>query len=232
MCPPPCWNCITLLLEKNNYSINNHNGVKPVPALDYKKELKQLYNISGNEAVIVDVPPMNFLMVNGAGNPNSTQEFQEAVEVLYGVSYALKFHVKKAGLTNYVVMPLEGLWWTGNTEFDLEDKGKWKWTLMIMQPDIVTEELLNEVTGEIRKKKNNHLLSKISFENFHEGLSAQLMHIGPYNTEGPDVAKLHSFIMDRGYLLSGKHHEIYLSDPRRVKPDKLRTLIRQPIAVK
>lgn len=204
-----------------------------MPAVDFKKELKQFYNISGSEVVIVDVPPMNFLMVDGAGNPNATQEFQDAVEVLYGVSYALKFRLKKAGLMNYIVMPLEGLWWTESmAEFDLEDKGKWRWTLMIMQPETVTEELFNEAAGEIRKKKDIHLLSKIRYERYAEGLSAQIMHIGPYNTEGPDVTELHNFIRESGYVPSGKHHEIYLSDPRRAKPEKIRTLIRQPITLK
>lgn len=204
-----------------------------VAAVDFKKELKQLYNISGAGVVIIDVPPMNFLMVDGAGNPNTTREFQEAVEVLYGVSYALKFRVKKAGLTNYVVMPLEGLWWTESVaEFDPEDKGKWKWTLMIMQPEFVTEEYFNEAASEIGKKKDIHVLSKIRYERYFEGLSAQIMHIGPYNTEGPDVAKLHNFIIENGYVFAGKHHEVYLSNPRRVKPEKIKTLIRQPIRLK
>ncbi|MFX4261664.1 GyrI-like domain-containing protein [Pelotomaculum propionicicum] len=204
-----------------------------MPAVDFKKELKQLYNISGADVVIIDVPPMNFLMVDGAGNPNTTREFQEAVEVLYGVSYALKFRVKKAGLTNYVVMPLEGLWWTESmAEFDPEDKGKWKWTLMIMQPEFVTEEYFNEAVSEIGKKKDIHVLSKIRYERYSEGLSAQIMHIGPYNTEGPDVAKLHNFILENGYVFAGKHHEVYLSDPRRVKTEKIKTLIRQPIRLK
>jgi len=204
-----------------------------VAAVDFKKELKQLYNISGADVVIIDVPPMNFLMVDGAGNPNTTREFQEAVEILYGVSYALKSRVKKAGLTNYVVMPLEGLWWTESmAEFDPEDKGKWKWTLMIMQPEFVTEEYFHEAASEIGKKKDIHVLSKIRYERYSEGLSAQIMHIGPYNTEGPDVAKLHNFIIENGYVFAGKHHEVYLSDPRRVKPEKIKTLIRQPIRLK
>jgi len=199
--------------------------------LDLKRELKHLYQPSAKEPVLVDVPPMNFLMVDGTGDPNTSKEFQEAVEALYRVSYTLKFMLKK-GLQqiNYPVMALEGLWWAQQgREFRPNDKSTWQWTLMIMQPDIITDELVAGALAQVERKKNPAALPKLRFERFHEGPSAQIMHIGPYSEEGPTVKKLHVFIRDQGYELRGKHHESYLSDPRRAEPEKLRTVIRQPM---
>jgi hypothetical protein len=198
--------------------------------IDYKKELKHLYNPSPKEVQIVDVPKMNFFLIDGAGDPNTSQEFSNAVEVLYSLSYTLKFMIKKEWEINYTVMPLEGLWWTDNmSEFSLEDKSNWKWTVMIMQPDFVTNNLFEQVVRQVEKKKNPPALSKARFESYHEGLSAQIMHIGPYSAEGPTIAKLHNFIREKHYKPRGKHHEIYLSDPRRAAPEKMKTVLRQPI---
>lgn len=202
--------------------------------IDLKKELKHLYNPSTKEISIVDVPKMNFLMVDGKGDPNTSQEYKEAIEALYTVSYSLKFMIKKGETAiDYVVMPLEGLWWTDDmAQFSTENKGIWKWTAMIMQPEYVTKDLVTKAFEQVEKKKNPPALSKMRFESFHEGLSAQIMHIGPYSAEGPTIKKLHSFIKEKGYEFDGlvqKHHEIYLSDPRRTAPEKMKTVIRQPM---
>lgn len=197
---------------------------------DFKKELKHLYNPSAKEVVIVDVPKVNFLMIDGAGDPNTTQEFEDAVEALYAVSYALKFMIKREKQIDYIVMPLEGLWWVDDmTQFSMENKDIWKWTQMIMQPEFVTKDLVEKALEQAEKKKNPPALSKIRFESLQEGLSAQIMHIGPYSAEGPTIEKLHNFIRENGYEPRGKHHEIYLSDPRKSAPEKMRTVIRQPI---
>lgn len=202
--------------------------------IDLKKELKHLYNPSTKEISIVDVPKMNFLMIDGKGDPNTSQEYKEAIEALYTVSYSLKFMIKKGETAiDYVVMPLEGLWWTDDmAQFSTENKGIWKWTAMIMQPEYVTKDLVTKAFEQVEKKKNPPALSKMRFESFHEGLSAQIMHIGPYSAEGPTIKKLHSFIKEKGYEFDGlvqKHHEIYLSDPRRTAPEKMKTIIRQPM---
>lgn len=197
---------------------------------DFKKELKHLYNPSAKEVVIVDVPKVNFLMIDGAGDPNTAQEFEDAVEALYAVSYALKFMIKREKQIDYIVMPLEGLWWVDDmTQFSMENKDIWKWTQMIMQPEFVTIDLVEKALEQAEKKKNPPALSKIRFESLHEGLSAQIMHIGPYSAEGPTIEKLHNFIRENGYEPRGKHHEIYLSDPRKSAPEKMRTVIRQPM---
>lgn len=199
--------------------------------IDYKKQLKHLYNPSPKKVEIVNVPKMNFLMIDGTGDPNTSQEFQEAVEVLFGLSYTLKFMVKKSDLAiDYGVMPLEGLWWVDDmSKFTMEDKSNWKWTLMIMQPDFITTDIINKGIEELRRKKDPAALSKIRFESYEEGKSAQIMHIGPFSEEGPTVEKVHHFIKENGSESRGKHHEIYLSDIRKADPSKWKTVIRQPM---
>jgi len=198
--------------------------------IDFKKELKNLYTPSAKEAAIVDVPPMNYLMVDGQGDPNISQEYKDAIQALYAASFTLKFMIKKEKATDYGVMGLEGLWWTDDmAEFSMENKGIWKWTAMIMQPEFVTEELVERVKEQVAKKKTLPAISKMRFETLHEGLSAQIMHVGPYSAEGPTIDKLHKFIQENGYKLRGKHHEIYLGDPRRTAAEKLKTVLRQPM---
>ena len=197
--------------------------------IDFKKELKHLYQPSAKKFEVVDVPPMNFLMIDGHGDPNTAQEYQDAVEALYAVAYALKFISKKEKGMDYVVPPLEGLWWVENMEeFSTEDKSAWNWTMMIMQPQSVTQEMFEAAIGQVEKKKNLPALSKLRLEAYHEGLAVQLMHIGPYSAEAPTIARMHAFIDENGYELAGKHHEIYLSDPRKISPEKLKTVLRQP----
>jgi len=198
--------------------------------VDHKKNKKHLYNPSAKEVSVVDVPPMHFLMIDGAGDPNISLDYQHAVEALFSLSYALKFRVKKSNGVDYAVMPLEGLWWTDDPgQFSMSDKGVWKWTAMIMQPEYVTPELFVGALVEVKKKKDLTALDKVRFESYQEGLSVQIMHLGPYAAEKPTVARLYSFIKDNGYRLNGRHHEIYLSDPRKSAPEKLKTVLRQPI---
>ena len=198
--------------------------------VDFKKKLKHLYKPSAKEVSVVDVPPMNFLMIDGAGDPNISPEYKQAIEALYSLSYALKFKVKKDIGVDYVVMPLEGLWWTDDpSQFSMSNKELWKWTAMIMQPEYVTPELFEKTLAEVRRKKGLPALDKVRFETYHEGLSVQIMHIGPYAAEEPTIARLHRFIEENGYELNGKHHEIYLSDPRRTAPERLKTILRQPV---
>jgi len=201
-----------------------------VAKLDLKKELRHLYQPSAKEVVAVEVPPMNFLMVDGEGDPNRVPEFQEAVEALYGVSYTLKFMLKKSELAaDYVVMPLEGLWWTEDMcEFSMDNKDMWKWTLMIIQPDLVTADQVAEAIRQLAEKKNPPALGKLRFERFEEGRAAQILHMGPYDQEPATIEKLHDFITQEGSTPTGKHHEIYLSDPRRTRPERLKTILRQP----
>ena len=198
--------------------------------IDHKKELKHLYRPSAKQVSVVDVPAMTFLMVDGRGDPNTSLAYQQALEALYSLSYTLKFKIKKGAGVDYTVMPLEGLWWTDDPSlFSLSDKDSWSWTSMLMQPEVVTLEAVEEALVEVEQKKDPPALDRVRFEAYHEGLSAQIMHIGPYATEEPTIARLHRFIAGEGYALRGKHHEIYLSDPRRTAPDHLKTVIRQPI---
>ena len=197
---------------------------------DFKKELKHLYQPSAKEFVVVDVPPMSFLMIDGHGDPNTAQAYADAVETLYAVAYALKFMSKREKGMDYVVPPMEGLWWVDNmAEFSTQDKSAWDWTMMIMQPEWVTQEMFEEALRQVEKKKNPPALSKLRLEAYDEGLSTQIMHIGPYEAEAPTIASMHAFIDRNGYQPAGKHHEIYLGDPRKVAPEKLKTVLRQPI---
>ena len=199
--------------------------------IDYKKEFSILYKASAKTPHIVDVAEMNFFMVDGQGDPNSSQGFQDAVEALYSLSYTLKFTIKMGEpAVDYGVPPLEGLWWADDiSAFTSGRKDDWKWTLMIMQPEFVTPDLVDGAIEKVRTKKNPPALSKVRFKSFREGLGAQILHVGPYSEEGPTIEKLHTFIQESGRELTGKHHEIYLGDPRRAAPEKLRTIIRQPM---
>jgi len=198
--------------------------------IDLKKELRRIYAPSMKDVTIIDVPKMNFLMIDGMGDPNTSPEYKNAVEALFSLSYAIKFMIKNEMSIDYSVMPLEGLWWMDNMmRFSAESKNEWKWTSMIMQPEYVNKEILNKALEKTRKK-NLPVLSKIRFEAFSEGLSAQIMYIGSFSAEGPTITRIHNFIKEQGYKLSGKHHEIYLSDPSKSAPEKTKTVLRQPIS--
>ncbi|NTV15748.1 MAG: hypothetical protein HGA96_17765 [Desulfobulbaceae bacterium] len=200
--------------------------------IDYKKELPHLYTASAKTVEIVAVPSLNFLMLDGTGDPNSVKAFPEAIEALFGVAYTLKFMIKKgAAGVDYGVMPLEGLWWAEDMpRFSPDRKDDWLWTLMIRQPDLVTRELVEEAVAQVRKKKNPVALAQLRYEAFAEGRAAQILHVGPFSEEGPAIQKVHEFIQAAGGALTGKHHEIYLSDNRRAAPEKWKTIIRQPLA--
>ena len=183
---------------------------------------------------MVDVPPMKFLMVDGHGDPNTAREYQEVVEALYAVAYKLKFMSKKDLGKDYVVPPLEGLWWAEDmgTYSLRRDKSAWDWTMMIMQPDWITQEMFEKAQGLVRKQKGLPALAKLRLATYREGLSVQIMHVGSYDDEGPTLSKMHKqFIPANGYQEAGKHHEVYLSDPRKVAPEKLKTVLRQPIQI-
>ena len=197
--------------------------------IDLKKQFKELYSCPSKSPIEVDVPEMQFLMCDGKGAPESP-EFAHAIEALFGLSYTMKFACKKGPLQiDYGVMPLEGLWWADDmSDFSSGNKQNWKWTLMIMQPEFVTEEMVAQATQQLKTKKNPKSLDSVRFEEMHEGKCAQIMHIGPFSEEAPTIAKLHAFIVSGGHKLSGKHREIYLSDMRRTAPEKLKTIIRQP----
>jgi len=195
--------------------------------------MKDYYQPSSKEVVIVDIPKMQFLMVDGIGSPGDSKEYQDALAILYPVAFKTKF-LSKAKEKDYVVPPLEGLWWANNMDdFTQGNRDKWKWTMMIMQPDWITEEMFDEVVEITKDNKPelSNLLPSLRLETFKEGKSAQIMHIGPYSEEGPNIQKIHDFIMKHGGTFDGhknKHHEIYLSDPRKANPAAMKTVIRQP----
>ena len=199
--------------------------------IDFKRRLRSLYSAPAKAPVVVEVPQMNFIMIDGTGDPNTSPEFQQAVEALFSTSYTLKFMIKKGPLAiDYGVLPLEGVWWAEDMNaFAAADKASWKWTLMIMQPEYVNPELFERALAEAGKKKDLPALQQLRFEALREGLSAQLLHVGPFSEEAPTIERLHRFIEDNGYRPRGKHREIYLSDLRKAAPEKLKTIIRQPV---
>jgi hypothetical protein len=202
-----------------------------VNKLDLKQELKHLYQPSAREVEQVDVPPMNYLMLDGKGDPNKSQEYADAVETLFSVAYTIKFAVKKSALAiDYGVMPLEGLWWADDMNaFTSGDKSNWHWKMMIAQPSFVTQAIVDAAIAEVRRKKNPAAISKLRFESFDEGRCAQIMHIGPFSAEGPNIERVHYYIEAGGHKRNGKHHEIYLSDIRKADPSKWKTIIRHPM---
>ena len=198
--------------------------------LDLRKELKHLYSPSRKAFQLIDVPSMQFVMIDGQGDPNTAESFRSAMEALYTVTYTMKFDVKKNQGVDYPVMPLEGLWWADDMDlFSLQKKGEWKWTLMIMHPDVVTKKLFKAAVEQVAAKKGLPALGGLRFERFREGKSAQILYLGSYADEGPTIARMHTFIRESGYVPEGKHHEIYLGDPRRSAPEKLKTVLRQPV---
>ncbi len=196
--------------------------------LDLRKELKRYYTAK-RKPELIDIPEGKFLTILGKGDPND-EEYQQAMMALYGVSYTLKFHQKAKG-RDYNVMHLEGLWWVNGGVFDLNDpapREQWRWKSMIRQPNFVTGEMVEEIRPSVREKRGT-MVDDVKLESFHEGLCAQVLHVGPYNEEAPTIQLLHDYITEQGYRMRGDHHEIYMSDPRRSKQEKLKTIIRHPI---
>ena len=200
--------------------------------VDFKKTMKHLYNPPKKDFVIVEVPIMNFLMIDGEGDPNTVVAYQDALQALYAMAYALKFASKKTLARDYTIPPLEGLWWAPdmNTFTKTDSKDEWLWTMMIMVPDWIEATLVEHERRHVTASKDLAAIDRLRFEALNEGLSVQIMHIGPYADEGPTIQRLHrEFLPQEGLTENGKHHEIYLGDPRRVAPEKLRTVLRQPV---
>jgi len=197
---------------------------------DVKREFRELYSASAKHISEVDVPELAYLMLDGEGDPNTSPAYARAVEALFTVSYTAKFALKKGPMAiDYTVMPLEGLWWADDWSVFLSgDKNRWKWTMMIMQPEFVPEDLVREAVNRCREAKKLPALEKIRFERFKEGRCAQVLHVGPFTEEGPTIERLHEYV-DGKSGLGGKHHEIYLSDIRRAAPSRWKTIIRQPM---
>lgn len=205
--------------------------------LNLRQELKYLYAPSAKKVEVVTVPRFQFAMLDGEIEPGyapaESPAFQEALQALYGVSFTLKFmsKLRQDDPVDYPVMALEGLWWVEGGEFDITRPENWRWTLMMLQPEHITSEMFQEALRQLRQKKGDQpAFARLRLEAFEEGLCMQIMHVGPYATEPATIARLHAFAHEQGYQLHGKHHEIYLGDPRRSAPDKLKTILRQPIA--
>lgn len=198
--------------------------------IDFKRELSEFYKASAKKIAEVDVPAMRYLMVDGQGDPGTTQAYADAVAALFTVSYTAKFMVKRGeSKVDYAVMPLEGLWWADDPSvFITNDRSQWRWTMMIMQPAIVSDEKLAKAMEQAAEKKDLPALPKLRLEVFTEGTCAQILHKGPFTEEGPTIQRLHDHIQSIGEL-TGKHHEIYLSDIRRAKPANWKTILRQPM---
>ena len=199
--------------------------------VDFKRTLKHLYRPSAKEFTVVEVPPLQYLMIDGHGDPNTAPAYAEAIEALYAVAYKIKFSSKSELGRDYVVPPLEGLWWAEDmAAFTERDKSAWSWTMMIMQPQWISPDMFQAAVGQVEAKKTLPALPKLRLEAYAEGLSVQILHIGSYDDEGPVLEKMHhQFIPDQGLKMAGKHHEIYLTDARKTPPEKLKTVLRQPV---
>ena len=208
--------------------------------LDLKKEFKYLYQPSAKKIETVQVPNLQFAMIDGAiekgSEPGKSPMFVETTQALYSISYTIKFMLKKrkTNAFDYPVMALEGLWWVEDGFFDITVKDNWFYTLMILQPDVITKDVFADGLEQVRKKKgDSEMLSRLRLAHFEEGLCVQIMHIGPYATEPATIERMRAFAAENGYRdrvgPNGKHHEIYLGDPRKSAPEKLKTVLRHPL---
>jgi hypothetical protein len=197
---------------------------------DWRKDLRELYFPPTSKVVEVTVPKLRFLTIEGEGDPNSSKDFRIAVEALYALSYTLKFSIKKADPSkDYKVGPLEGLWWNTEEGALLQGKkGDWAWKSMILQPSMIEDSMMDAARKTAMKRKENPSLKSVRLEDFEEGRSAQITHVGPWDAEAENITRVKAFIESKGGTFNGKHHEIYMSDPRRIEPRKLKTVIRQP----
>lgn len=204
--------------------------------IDFKKSMKELFAPSAKDFSIVEVPTMQVLMVDGMGSPNAAQEgeYAQALAALYPMAFKLKFLSKKELGRDYVVPPLQALWWAEDMNVFLTgDKNQWQWTVMIMQPEWITEDHVADIRKVVAASGDLPGLSKLRLETYSEGMSVQIMHIGPYSQEGPTLKRLHEdYIPQNGLVENGHHHEIYLGDPRKTAPEKLKTVLRQPVRLK
>jgi hypothetical protein len=207
-----------------------------VKRVDLRKELKWLFAPSARKVELVDVPAFLFAMVDGViepgKGPSTSTAFQEALQALYGISYTLKFasKLRSKNPIDYPVMAPEALWWTGKGLFAFDPQRPWRWTAMILQPDHITRAMFEAGLQQLQEKRPGPALRKLRLERFKEGLCIQAMHVGPYAEEPRTIERMHAFAEEKGLVLRGKHHEIYLGDPRRSKPEKLRTILRLPVS--
>jgi hypothetical protein len=204
-----------------------------VPKLDLKRAYRRLYFPPADQPVLVDVPEMAFLMIDGRGGPGEPA-FARAIEALMSVSFSVKLAVKRLEpADDYTVMPVQAQWWAARMREDWfpEDRTQWRWTAMVAQPPAVTDQLIRKAIADAVAKRGVPAAKRLRFETFREGLAAQVMHVGPYAAERPTIEKLHAFIAEHDYPLRGKHHEIYLSDQRRCAPSRMKTVIRQPVGL-
>lgn len=210
-----------------------HDGRVPaVPKVDLKKELDS-YRARAGVFRVLDVPPLDYLMVDGHGDPNSAPAYADALAALYPVAYALKFASRAELGRDFVVMPLEALWWADDMAAftSARDKTRWHWTVMILQPEWITPALLADALAKVAAKGDAPALGKVRLETLEEDRCVQTLHVGPYDDEAAVLARMHDeFLPGAGLRLTGRHHEVYLSDPRRVPPERLRTILRQPVA--
>ena len=198
-------------------------------------ERERLYKAARKDPELVQIPEMSFAMVDGHGDPNTSADYGRAIQLLYSVSYVLKFALKRDGAPDYRVSPLEGLWWAEDmAQFSVERRSDWRWTMMIAQPEAVTAERFTWAVAEAARKKDLPESGRVRLDRLAEGWCAQILHVGPYSAEGPTIERLHAFIAGHGLRFDGrtqKHHEIYLGDPRRSAPERLRTILRQPVVI-
>ncbi len=201
---------------------------------DIVKEHKALYMPSAKHPAIVEVPGFAFLMVDGRGDPETAEPYHQALEALYSVAYTLKFTLKKRDPErDFKVAPLEGQWWADAEAPSMaelqSDRDSWNWTMMIAVPDAVTAGEVDEAREAAARKKDLPAAPLLRHERLEEGLAAQIMHLGPYADEAPTIERLHAWVAGQGYELRGRHHEIYLGDPRRTEPARLKTVLRHPV---
>jgi hypothetical protein len=198
---------------------------------DFKKLIPG-YSAKHGEFSVITIPAMQYLMIDGHGDPNTAQSYRDALTTLYPVAYALKFFSKRELGQDYTVMPLEALWWSDDMESftSARDKSRWDWTVLNMVPEWVTKEHLEMARETVAKKGDSPVLQSLRLEPLEEGLSVQTLHVGPYDDEGPVLEEMHNqFIPEQSLEMTGRHHEVYLSDPRRTAPEKLKTILRQPV---
>ncbi|RZQ60523.1 GyrI-like domain-containing protein [Amycolatopsis suaedae] len=198
---------------------------------DVKRELRRCYAPTNTAWALVDVPAQQFLAVDGRGDPNTSIDYARAVQALYAVAYTIKFTSKRELGRDFVVGPLEGLWWSDRPEvFTTRAKDAWNWRMLISQPDWITADLIDDARQAALAKKDLPAIAGVRRETLHEGTSAQVLHVGSYDDEGPVLAELHhEYLAANNLTFAGHHHEIYLGDPRRTEPAKLRTVLRQPV---
>lgn len=205
---------------------------KVVTKYDVKRELKELYAPKNTTWELLDVPDLSYLAIDGTGDPNTSPAYAAAVEALYTVAYTLKFASKRETGRDHVVGPLEGLWWSEDPSvFVTRAKESWNWTMLLHRPDWITDQQVEDARAAAMAKKKLPAIAEVRLETLREGRCAQVLHVGPYDDEGPILATLHDeFLPANGLREAGHHHEVYLGDPRRVEPAKLRTVLRQPVS--